>query len=120
MKTHKELDVWQKSMKFVTTIYKQTQTFPGDEKYGLTNQIRRSAISVPSNIAEGAGRETLSENLRFLFIARGSLTELDTQLLIAKNLGYLSLENFEEMNNEIIVIGKKLNNLINYFKTKTN
>ena len=90
MKTHKDLNVWKESISLVTFIYEKTKLFPKDELYALTSQIRRSAISIPSNISEGAARESNKEFLRFLFIAQGSISELDTQLLIANNLNFLS------------------------------
>jgi four helix bundle protein len=86
MKTHKDLKVWQESIRLVTTIYDKTKSFPKDEIFSLTSQIRRCAISIPSNIAEGAARESNKEFIRFLYIAQGSISELDTQLLIAYNL----------------------------------
>ncbi|ERJ60891.1 four helix bundle protein [Sphingobacterium paucimobilis] len=92
MKTHKDLDVWNKSMELVTAIYQHTKKFPKEEIYGLTNQIRRSAVSVPSNIAEGAARNHNKEYIQFLYIALGSASELETQLLIAKNLHYFNEE----------------------------
>jgi four helix bundle protein len=78
MKTHKDLNVWQESIKLVTLIYEKTKTFPKDEMFSLTSQIKRSSISIPSNISEGAARESNKEFLRFLFIAQGSISELDT------------------------------------------
>ena len=84
--THRDLTVWQKSMELVTTIYKLTGNLPANEKYGLASQTQRSATSVPSNIAEGAGRSTAKEYVRFLDIAKGSLSELETQLIIMQNL----------------------------------
>lgn len=86
----KELIVWQKAMEMVTDVYKATMNFPDSEKYGLTSQIRRCAVSVPSNIAEGHGRRTDGEFLQFLGHARGSLCELETQLLVASNVGFLN------------------------------
>ena len=86
---HKELDVWIKSMDLVETIYKVSNSFPDSEKFGLTSQIRRAAVSIPSNIAEGSARKGDKELLYFLYIALGSLTELDTQYLIAVRLGYV-------------------------------
>ena len=86
MKTHRDLDVWKKSVSLVTSIYEITKSFPKEEIYGLTNQIRRAAVSVPSNIAEGSARQGNKEFIQFLYIALGSLTELETQLIIARNL----------------------------------
>lgn len=88
MKTHKNLIVWQKSIDFVTKLYDETKSFPKEEVYGLISQLRRATISVPSNIAEGAARNTTKEYFRFLYIARGSASEIETPLLIAENLGY--------------------------------
>ncbi len=89
-KAHQRLEAWQQSMKLVKHIYKSTASFPREELYGLTSQMRRAAVSIPSNIAEGAARETTPEFLRFLYIARGSLAELETQILIARELNYLA------------------------------
>ena len=90
--THKDLDVWKLSVEFVTEIYEMTKFFPKDEIYGLTSQIRRPAVSVPSNIAEGAGRKSKIEFRRFLYIALGSAAELETQLIIGANLKYMDME----------------------------
>jgi four helix bundle protein len=87
-RAHHRLEAWKLSRKLVTDIYKLTKSFPKEEMFGLTAQIRRSAVSVPSNIAEGAARSGSREFAQFLSIARGSLSELDTQLLIAADLGY--------------------------------
>ena len=84
----KQLDVWKQSVDLVTEIYHLTQHFPSDEKFGLTNQIRRASVSIPSNIAEGAARQSDKEFLNILYIALGSCSELETQLIIAENLGY--------------------------------
>jgi four helix bundle protein len=86
----KDLIVWQKSMAFVVNVYRVTRDFPKEEIYGLTSQIRRAAVSIPSNIAEGQARRTTGEFLQFLGHARGSLAEVETQLLISKELGYLA------------------------------
>jgi len=88
--SHKNLDVWEKSVELVSEVYKLTIKFPIQEQYGLSSQIRRSAISVPSNISEGVARSSKSETVRFLDIARASLVELDTQIEIAVKLNYLS------------------------------
>lgn len=95
MKTYRDLMVWQKAMALVTEIYKVTKSFPRREDYGLTSQLRRCAVSIPSNIAEGYGRNSRNEYIRFLQIASGSLYELQTQLEIAANLGYLKKDEFE-------------------------
>jgi four helix bundle protein len=97
MKTYKEFIVWQKAVELVTVIYSFTRNFPKDELYGLTNQIRRASISIPSNIAEGFGRNTRREFKRFLEISIGSLFELQTQLEISKKLQFLSEEEFNSV-----------------------
>ncbi len=88
--SYRDLIVWQKAIALVTNIYRSTQSFPRHETYGLTSQIRRSAVSVASNIAEGQGRLSRGEFHYFLGVARGSLVEMETQAVIAENLGYLS------------------------------
>ncbi len=96
IRSHKDLDIWKKSIILVRDIYSKTREFPADEKFGITQQMRRSAISVPSNIAEGAGRTSKKEFIHFLSIAQGSLAELETQLIISRELGYMSdLGDFE-------------------------
>jgi four helix bundle protein len=90
---HYNLLAWQKSVELVTVIYSATMHFPTDERFGLTNQIRRAAVSVPSNIAEGAARTSKKEFLQFLNIAKGSLSEVDTQLYISLKLGYIQGDN---------------------------
>ncbi len=87
---HERLDVWRDSMALVEVVYRLSGTFPHSERFGLTSQVRRCAVSVPSNIAEGAARRSTAEYLHFLSIARGSLSELDTQVQIANRLGYSS------------------------------
>lgn len=89
IQSHKDLKVWQESMLLVEDIYKITSSFPKDELFGLTSQIKRAAISVPSNIAEGSGRKGSAELMRFLYISLGSLSELDTQLEIAERLSFI-------------------------------
>jgi len=90
MRGHRDLIAWQKAMQLVTDIYRASRDFPKDEIYGLTSQLRRSAVSVPSNLAEGHGRTSRADFHRFIAQARGSLLEVETQLEIARNLGYLS------------------------------
>lgn len=106
MGNYKELLVWQKSVDYVTEIYTCTKSFPKEELYSLTSQIRRSFISIPSNIAEGHSRKSTLDYLQFLKIARGSCAELDTQLIIAKNLNYLSSEEFKSLTGKISEISK--------------
>ncbi len=108
MKTHHDLEVWKQSISLVTEIYECTKKYPQIEQYGLTNQIRRSAVSVPSNIAEGAGRSSTKEFAHFLSIALGSLTELETQLIISKNLVFLEKDTFEHLMEQIIAIRKMI------------
>ena len=90
LKTHKDLDVWQESMRLAREVYRVTATFPKEELYGLVSQMRRAAVSVPSNIAEGAARASTKEFAQFLYTASGSLSELETQLLLAKELGWIT------------------------------
>lgn len=90
MRPHHELRVWRDSMELATRLYAITEKFPDAEKFGLTSQLRRAAVSVPSNIAEGAARGSRKEFVQFLTIARGSLSEIDTQIRIAVNLGFVS------------------------------
>lgn len=97
IKTYRDLLVWQKSMILVANIYKASKSFPKDEAYGLTSQIRRCAVSIPSNIAEGYGRNSTSDYIRSLHIATGSLYELQTQLEICLNLQYLNKSNFDKL-----------------------
>lgn len=106
MKTHKDLDVWKKSIVLVTSIYALTKAFPNDELFGLVNQMRRCAVSIPSNIAEGAGRDSSKEFARYLSISMGSIAELETQLIIAKNLNYGTDSEIENILDELIVIRK--------------
>ena len=111
MEGHRDLEVWQKAMKFVTDVYQLTQAFPRQELYGLTSQLRRAAVSVPSNIAEGCGRSSKREFALFLCHARGSLLEVETQLEIARNLGYVPDDKFNEALSESNRIGRMLNGL---------
>ena len=115
MQTHKDLEVWQLGMDLVEKIYKVTKSFPKEEQYGLTSQMRRSAISIPSNIAEGAARKGNAEFIQFLYIALGSLSELETQFLIAQRLNYLDDISILDL---VSLTGKKLINLIKYHKSK--
>jgi len=109
---HEKLVVWQKAMSLVTEIYQITQKFPKEEMYGLSSQMRRAAVSVPSNIAEGKGRHTNPEFCQFLTHARGSLLELETQVQIAGNLGFLKSQKVLELKKKTMEVGRMLNGLI--------
>ena len=104
-------------MDFVTNTYRLTKQFPKEELYGITQQIRRSAVSIPSNIAEGSGRNTAKDMDHFLSISLGSSFEIETQLLVAKNLGYFSEPNFESLNAELMQIQKMQFSLKNTLKS---
>lgn len=112
MHNFKELRVWQMSVELATDIYQLTNSYPNNEIYGLTSQIRRCSVSVSSNIAEGAGRFSKKEFRHFLNIAYGSAFELETQLIISKNLKYVDDDTFEPLNNKITDIQKMLYKLI--------
>jgi len=98
--THHDLDVWKRSISYVTKIYELPETFPSEERFGLISQIRRSAISIPSNVAEGAARRSDKEFLQFLYISLGSVAELETQLIISNNLKFVESSDqlFSELN----------------------
>lgn len=110
MKSHRDLEVWKRSMDLVTVLYAVTSCWPKDEVYGLTSQVRRASVSIPSNIAEGAGRNGTAEFKRFLGIAQGSLAEVETQLEIARRIGFNG--NFTHYQDEIGAIRRMLSGLI--------
>ncbi len=116
MKTHKDLEVWVMSINYVSDIYKLTDSFPKTELYTLTSQIRRSAVSIPSNIAEGSARGSYKEFIRFLYIALGSLTELETQLIIATNLQLAVIDDLYF--NQLTTIKKMILGLVRSIKNK--
>lgn len=117
MKTYKDLDAYKISMEFVTEIYQLTRSFPKEEIFGLTNQMRRAAISIPSNIAEGSSRNSKKEYKRFLYIALGSNSELNTQLTIARNLKLITEEQHRQHIDRSDSIGKMINGIIRYLKS---
>ncbi|OMQ11967.1 four helix bundle protein [[Flexibacter] sp. ATCC 35103] len=116
MSHFKKILVWQKSISLVTKIYKATRTFPKEEMFGLTSQIRRSSVSIPSNIAEGSGRESTKDFLRFLYISMGSIFEMQTQLEIAKNIIYIKEEEFNNLYEDSREIERMLASLIRKLK----
>ncbi len=114
MATHEDLDVWKLSMDLVEEVYRLTKKFPSEEKFGLTDQLRRAAVSVPSNIAEGAARQSDKDNIRFLHYSLGSITEIETQLIISNRLGFCDSD---ITLNQARVVKAKLINYIKYVKS---
>lgn len=115
---HKDLEVWKEGIEVVTDIYRLTNSLPASERYGLSSQMRRSAVSIPANIAEGAGRNSDKELIQFLYISLGSLEELETMLIISKKLKYIEPDQIEVVNKRVIHIRKLLTGLIKYLKSK--
>lgn len=110
--SYRDLIAWQKAMVLVTEIYRETEGFPAREIYGLTNQVRRAAVGVPSDIAEGKGRLSKKEFVQMLSRARGSVLEVQTQIEIARNLGFLTQEKFDELLAKADEVGRLINGLI--------
>ena len=118
METHKDLRVWQQSIEMVTSIYMMTQSFPKEETFGLVSQLRRASVSVPSNIAEDYARGTDKEKLHFLRISSGSMSEVETQLLLGLNLGYIGQEKYNKLSEIVTSVWKQLNSLISSIKKR--
>jgi len=114
---HNKLKIWKEAMSLTKEIYIDTSKFPDSEKYSLANQIRRSAVSIPSNIAEGAGRYSDKEFLHFLYISRGSLAELETQLILSSDLGYI--KDIKKYLLKMEEIRKMISGMIKHLKSKT-
>lgn len=114
-----ELDVWKQSREFASLIYELTSTFPKAEQFGIISQIRRSVVSVPSNIAEGCGRQHFKETLHFLSIAKGSLYEIETQLYISKDLSFITNDQLLMCLVKIESIGKLLSGFMRYYSNHT-
>ena len=112
IKSFTDLKTWQEAHKLVLIIYKATKQFPREELFGLTNQMRRAAVSITSNIAEGFSRQSYREKVQFYSIAQGSNTELQSQLIVAKDVGYLNKNAFDEIAYQSIIVHKLLNGLI--------
>lgn len=117
IKSFTDLTVWQKGHGLVLKVYKLTKSFPQEELFGLTNQIRRAVISFTSNIAEGFSRNSYKEKVQFYSISLGSLTEVQNQLLIGKDLGYISKQEFDIIANETVELSRMTNGLIKKSKT---
>jgi four helix bundle protein len=116
IRSFRDLDAWEEGHKLVVEIYKITKSFPREEMFGLSTQLRRSAVSITSNIAEGFSRKSLKEKIQFYSMAKASNTELQNQLLIARDVGYLSEEKFEELEEQSIRVNKLISGLIRYCK----
>jgi len=118
MRPHENLDVWKRGVDFVVEVYKATEGFPKEERFGLTSQLRRAAVSVPANIAEGAARKSSREFAHFLSNAQGSASEVETELLIAYRLGYLSEKQFASLRASHDLIGKMLSGLTRQIRNR--
>ena len=112
IKSHRDLIVWQKGTELVLEIYRLTENFPKRETYSLVDQLRRAAVSIPSNIAEGRGRSSTKDFVRFLYMAKGSLAEIDTQLFICEKLGYFKEIEVKKILNLCEEIAKMLSSMI--------
>jgi four helix bundle protein len=117
-KPHKKLNAWTDAVDLAQQIYRITERFPPNEQFGLTSQIQRAAVSIPSNMAEGAARQTKKEFIQFIHISKGSLSELDTQLEIARRLEYLGQVEWEALNELLERVDRLLSGLIRHLKTK--
>ncbi len=117
IKSFTDLDTWRKAHKLVLMIYKITSSFPKEELFGLVSQMRRAAVSVTSNIAEGFSRQSFKDKLRFYYNALGSLTEVQNQLLVARDVNYLKRSNFDQIVKETIIVHKLLNGFITRTKS---
>ena len=113
---HKNLDVWKKSISLIKKVYLLTESLPDSEKFGLTNQMKRAAVSITSNVAEGAARESDKEFIQFLYYSLGSSAELETQLIITQELGFLTIP--DDVNEELQTTMRKILGLIRYLKSK--
>ena len=118
MMNFSELDVWKRSRELANHIYDITKSFPKDEMFGLTNQMRRAAVSVASNIAEGCGRQHSKDAIQFFYIARGSVFELEAQLYIASDQNYFEENVLEASLGQVTTCKRVLNGFINYYKTR--
>lgn len=113
-----ELNVWKESRILVKEVYPILQQFPKDEQFGITSQLKRAVVSVPSNIAEGVGRNTTKDSLHFFYVSRGSLYELETQLYLCFDLNFISESQLKTILEQILVVKKLLAGFINYHKKK--
>ncbi len=119
LRSYRDLLVWQKALDLTILIYRLSEGFPRTEVYGLTSQVRRASVSVPSNIAEGYGRGSRKEYLQFLSIAQGSLKELETQTIVAQRLNYATVAQADRVLSESEVVGKMLGSLIRSLRPRS-
>ncbi len=115
--THKDLVLYQKSVVFVSNIYKMTQTVPVEERFGLVSQLRRASVSVPTNIAEGSGRNSKKELIQFLYISLASISEIETLMQISRNLAYVDEILYNSLNKDLTELRKMTSSLIKNLKT---
>lgn len=118
MRLHENLEAWAKAVDFVLDVYRASESFPKEEKFGLVSQIRRAAVSVPANIAEGATRQSYKEFVHFLSTAQGSASELETELIIAFRLGYLDEMKFKELTESLQRVGRLITGLSQHMKRR--
>jgi four helix bundle protein len=118
MRPHENLDVWKKAIDFVVELYKATDRFPKDERFGLTSQLRRAAVSIPANIAEGAGRKSHKEFAHFLSNSQGSASEVETELLISSRLNYVEESSYQALRSSLDEIGRMLTGLCQHLEKK--
>jgi four helix bundle protein len=119
LRNYKDLKVWQKGYTLCLQIYEATKNFPGEERFGLSSQLRRAGVSVPSNIADGYGRKSTKEYVQFLYVSYGSICEIETQLLLARDLHYLNESSFVELNSKMREVERMLKALTKSLQRKT-
>ena len=119
MRPHEKLDVWKKAIDFVVAVYRATDDFPNEERFGLISQLRRAAVSILANIAEGAGRKSSREFAHFLSTSQGSASEVDTELLIASRLGYFESSRYSELRASLDEIGRMLTGLCQHVQRRS-
>ncbi|QEC77307.1 four helix bundle protein [Mucilaginibacter ginsenosidivorax] len=117
-KKYIELNVWIEARKLVSEVYSATRSFPKEEQFGLSNQMRRCSVSIPSNIAEGCGRNHKKDSLQFFYIARGSLYELETQLFLSNDLNFIEKLQLDKYLSQLEIVRKLLNGFIRYFSSE--
>lgn len=120
MRPHQKLEAWSKAIELVTDVYRSSEHFPREERYGLTSQIRRAAVSIPANLAEGAGRRSPKEFAHFLSNSQGSASELETELIIANRLGYLDEATFAKLISQLERIGRLITGLARHISAGPN